>query len=86
MARIISTNLADRRIISINGKEYSTGIFKNPVSEAIFLGKSGVKQDTVADLRVHGGEDKACYLYPIEHYNYWKQYFPDLIWQHGSVR
>ena len=29
--------------------------------------------DRQADLSVHGGEYKAVYCYPIEHYSYWKR-------------
>jgi MOSC domain-containing protein YiiM len=29
--------------------------------------------DGQADLSVHGGEDKAVYLYPSEHYSVWEQ-------------
>lgn len=83
MAKVVSTNLAELQTITINGREHTTGIFKNPVDKPIFLGKTGVEEDTVADRKVHGGEDKACYLYPAEHYNYWKQHFPDLAWQWG---
>ena len=30
--------------------------------------------DKQADLRVHGGIDKAVYAYPSEHYDYWKKW------------
>ena len=29
--------------------------------------------DRQADLRVHGGPDKAVYLYPAEHYPHWRE-------------
>ena len=29
--------------------------------------------DRQADLTVHGGEQKAVYCYPSEHYGYWKR-------------
>jgi MOSC domain-containing protein YiiM len=32
--------------------------------------------DRQADLTVHGGEYKAVYCYPIEHYDYWKKELP----------
>lgn len=83
MARIVSTNLAIPKIIHVNGKDHETGIFKKPVNETVLLQFEGVKGDTVADRRVHGGRDKACYLYPIEHYAYWKSMFPNLDWDLG---
>jgi len=38
--------------------------------------------DRQADLSVHGGPSKAVYVYPAEHYDFWKREFPemDLPW------
>ena len=33
--------------------------------------------DGQADLTVHGGADKAVYVYPFEHYDYWRSELPD---------
>ena len=35
--------------------------------------KLGLVGDQQADLRVHGGADKAVYCYPIEHYARWRE-------------
>jgi MOSC domain-containing protein YiiM len=34
------------------------------------------RHDRQADLTVHGGEYKAVYVYPVEHYAYWKKKLP----------
>jgi MOSC domain-containing protein YiiM len=34
--------------------------------------------DRQADLSVHGGPSKAVYVYPKEHYPYWRDQFPDI--------
>jgi len=34
----------------------------------------GLDGDEQADLRVHGGEDKAIYAYPFEHYSFWEEF------------
>jgi MOSC domain-containing protein YiiM len=34
--------------------------------------------DRQADLSVHGGQSKAVYVYPSEHYDYWKYELPDM--------
>lgn len=34
--------------------------------------------DRQADLTVHGGPQKAVYLYPAEHYPFWKRELPDM--------
>jgi len=39
--------------------------------------------DQQADLTVHGGPDKAVYVYPSEHYPFWKAEFPDMQLPYG---
>ncbi|PEB40417.1 MOSC domain-containing protein [Bacillus pseudomycoides] len=55
-------------------KEMTTGICKELTEEA-FLSKDGFLGDGVADLRFHGGPDRAVCVYPYEHYALWKQEF-----------
>lgn len=81
--KIISTNLAIPTTIIWNGKEETTGIFKNPTNNPIYLGKHDVKNDEVTDRKYHGGEFKACYLFSAEHYPYWKNLYPHLKWNYG---
>jgi len=76
--KIISTNIGEARTISWKGKEVTTGIFKFPVNQAIFLGTEDVVSDNVIDRRYHGGVDKACYLYSADHYKYWQTLYPTL--------
>jgi len=81
--KVISTNIGRIREVEWRGQKITTGIFKEPVEEPLFLGKKGVNKDEVADLRVHGGSDKACYLYSADWYPYWKEKFPDSNWHWG---
>lgn len=76
--KVISVNTGRARTIAWNGKEVTTGIFKFPVNNPIYLGKEDVKTDNVIDRRFHGGVDKACYLYSADHYKYWKNLYPAL--------
>ncbi|WP_338752753.1 MOSC domain-containing protein [Bacillus sp. FJAT-52991] len=55
-------------------KEMDTGICKESVNEA-FLTKEGFIGDGVADLKHHGGPDRAVCVYPYEHYKLWEQEF-----------
>ncbi|MEH7456745.1 MOSC domain-containing protein [Bacillus pseudomycoides] len=55
-------------------KEMTTGICKEPIEEA-FLSKDGFLGDDVADLKHHGGPDRAVCVYPHEHYALWEQEF-----------
>jgi MOSC domain-containing protein YiiM len=64
--QLISVNVGLPREVAWKGRTASTGIFKEPVS------------DGQADLTVHGGLDKAVYVYPFEHYDYWRSELPDM--------
>jgi MOSC domain-containing protein YiiM len=44
---------------------------QNPMS--IEITNLGVKGDEQADLSVHGGIEKAIYVYPAEHYAFWNE-------------
>ena len=57
-----------------NDKEIETGICKQTIDEA-FLTKEGFRGDGVADLRYHGGPDRAVCVYPYEHYLLWEKEF-----------
>ncbi|UOB16936.1 MOSC domain-containing protein [Abyssalbus ytuae] len=81
--KVVSTNIARPVKIKWKNKEIITGIFKNPTSSPIFLGKDDVKDDNVIDRKYHGGADKACYLFSADKYGYWKQLYPDLNWNWG---
>lgn len=53
-----------------------SGILKSPIGSLqspvpVRVGTVGLEGDEQADLTVHGGLDKAVYLYPVEHYAFW---------------
>src|SRR5258707_10497678 len=50
-----------------------TGIFKNKVNGPIHLYKRNLAGDAQADLRVHGGPDKAVHAYSADHYPAWRK-------------
>lgn len=81
--KIISTNIAKPTTINWRGKQITTGIYKNPVSDPIYLGKESVRGDEVSDRKVHGGNYKACYLFSADNYPYWKALYPHLEWDYG---
>jgi MOSC domain-containing protein YiiM len=61
-----------------NGEPVSTGIFKEPVAGRVMLRTLNLDGDRQADLSVHGGPSKAVYVYPSEHYEYWKHELPEM--------
>jgi MOSC domain-containing protein YiiM/ferredoxin-NADP reductase len=76
--KIVSLNVGLPRTVQWKGKAVSTGIFKTPVSGRIQLRSLDFDGDRQADLSVHGGPDKAAYVYASEHYAYWKRELPDM--------
>ncbi|UTW61705.1 MOSC domain-containing protein [bacterium SCSIO 12741] len=81
--KVISTNIGQRKTVIWQGQEVETGIFKDPVNHPLTLEATDVKGDHVIDRRYHGGVDKACYLYSVDHYAFWKEKYPDLDWSYG---
>lgn len=69
--KVVCVNLGLPREVKWRGKAVHTGIFKQPVEAEVELGELGFEGDGQADLRVHGGRDKAVYAYPSEHYPFW---------------
>lgn len=76
--KIISLNVGLPRLVLRNGEPVSTGIFKEPVAGRLMLRTLNLDGDRQADLSVHGGPYKAVYVYPSEHYPFWKQELPDM--------
>ena len=71
-ATLISLNLAVPATFLVRGREIETGIFKEPVKRSVRLTRLTLEGDRQVDLRYHGGESKAVYVYPSEHYAYWQ--------------
>lgn len=82
--KVVSTNIADVQTISWRGKSVETGIYKLPTN-SILLGVMDVANDHVVDRKYHGGVDKACYIYSSNHYQFWKEKYPDLEWGYGMM-
>ena len=74
--KIVSLNVGMPREVPWHGRSVTTGIFKEPVAGRVALRKLNLDGDGQADLRVHGGEYKAVYCYPVEHYRSWKKELP----------
>lgn len=75
--QLISVNVGLPREVTWKGRTVSTGIFKEPVSERVMVRSLNLDGDGQADLTVHGGIDKAVYVYPFEHYDFWQRELPD---------
>jgi len=75
--RVVSVNVGLPRPVTYRGKTVQTAIWKHPVEGRIAIVGDNLIGDRQADLRVHGGRDKAVYGYPMEHYAWWRTQLPD---------
>jgi len=80
--QLVSVNVGLPREVDWHGRVVRTSIWKEPVDGAVRVGALNLDGDQQSDLSVHGGTEKAVYVYPREHYEYWKQELPgrDLSW------
>lgn len=80
--KLISLNVALPRLLTWGGATFKTSIFKKPAPGRVMLRTTNLDGDRQADLSVHGGVNKAVYLYPSEHYAGWSMDLPEttLAW------
>lgn len=72
---VLSVNVGRPRVIAEeNGAPVFSAIAKVPIGQTtVFVGTTNITGDEQADLSVHGGFDKAVYVYPSDHWNWWGQ-------------
>lgn len=82
--KIISINVGRARETFHEGRVVRTGIFKTPVIGRVLVSALNIAGDQQADLTVHGGLSKAIYVYPSEHYEFWRKELPGVEFPPGS--
>jgi MOSC domain-containing protein YiiM len=66
------------RIAPLGPDGVPSAFVKQAVAGVVRVGPLGIDGDAQADLRVHGGPDKAVYAYAAAHYPAWVADFPEL--------
>jgi MOSC domain-containing protein YiiM len=61
------------------GSNKTSAIAKTPVEGRVWLGETGLEGDQQAEIKVHGGPEKALHHYPFDHYASWRH-----EWQPGA--
>jgi MOSC domain-containing protein YiiM len=75
--RLVSILVGTPRTVGTPGaenrmeREFTSAIWKSPVSGPVHLGRLGLVGDAVADTRVHGDPDQAVLMYAAAHYPRW---------------
>jgi MOSC domain-containing protein YiiM len=81
--KVLSVNVGKPVEINWRGKKSKSGIYKYPTKVKIFASSTNLEGDGQGNLKVHGGIDKAIYVYPHEHYRYWKEQFTEMEFPTG---
>jgi MOSC domain-containing protein YiiM len=71
--QLLSVNVGKPGPLTFGGRTVRTGIVKQPVLFRVAVGKLNLDGDRQADLRVHGGPDKAVYAYDVSGYDHWRR-------------
>jgi MOSC domain-containing protein YiiM len=74
--QLISVNVGLPREVEWHGRVVRTSIWKSPLEGRVRVRSLNLVGDRQSDLSVHGGEEKAVYAYPSEHYEYWRRELP----------
>jgi MOSC domain-containing protein YiiM len=80
--KVVSLSVGGPREVEWEGNPVLTSIYKTPVDRRLQVRTLNIEGDEQSDLTVHGGVDKAVYVYPSEHYEHWRRELPgrDLPW------
>jgi MOSC domain-containing protein YiiM len=70
-------NVGLPREVEWDGRIIRTSIFKAPIHGRVQVRNLNLDGDQQSDLTVHGGVNKAVYVYPSEHYAFWRHELPD---------
>ena len=73
MPTVLSVNVGLPRALRIGIRSVRSAIGKEPVLFRVHVGRTNVDGDRQADLRVHGGPDKAVYAYDLSGYEHWRR-------------
>jgi MOSC domain-containing protein YiiM len=74
--KVVSLSVGLPREVEWEGNTVLTSIFKEPVERRLRVSYLNFEGDEQSDLTVHGGIDKAVYVYPSEHYEAWRRELP----------
>lgn len=71
--RLLSVQVGKPKVYTSGRKEWTSGIAKEEVEGPVRLGRLNLEGDGQADLKHHGGPDKAILAYAADHYQMWRE-------------
>ncbi len=72
-ARLLSVNVGLPRTVQSGKLSVATAIWKSPVRGRVAVRATNIDGDRQADLSVHGGPEKAVYVYAQEDIDWWER-------------
>ena len=73
MAKLLSVNVGLPREIPWRGKIVYTSVWKEPVLGRRLVRQRNVDGDAQGDLKGHGGEHRAVFVYQMDSYHFWER-------------
>ena len=74
MGVIVSVNVGRPQDVAWQGRTVRTAVWKAPVAGRIFARRLNLDGDGQADIRAHGGEQRALLVYQLESYQHWANF------------
>jgi ferredoxin-NADP reductase/MOSC domain-containing protein YiiM/ferredoxin len=73
IARLLSVNVGLPKEIAWRGQTVRTAVWKAPVQGKRMVRRLNIDGDAQGDLKGHGGEHRAVFVYQLDSYHYWQQ-------------
>jgi MOSC domain-containing protein YiiM len=83
IGKVVSGGDPDTR--DVTQRWWSSAFVKRAVDGPVCVGPMGIVGDEVADQVHHGGLEKAMLCYSLDHYQWWKQKYPELEMGPGGL-
>ncbi|AXI41941.1 MOSC domain-containing protein [Sulfitobacter sp. SK011] len=81
--RVLAISIGKPRMIRHMGKDVPTAIHKKPIGGLCMVRRTNIDGDEQANLKAHGGPDKAVLASPIEHYSFYNDLYGQEPFEHG---
>ena len=71
--RLLSVNVGMPQDVAWHGQTVHTAVWKQPVEGPRLVRRRNIDGDGQGDLKGHGGEHRAVFVYQIDSYRYWQE-------------
>ncbi len=83
--KVLSLNVgSEREVEDASGAKINTSFYKSPVDGRVWLRARGLDGDMQTDGDVHGGFDRAAYVYSWDNYAVWREELDGEDFTHGQ--